>query len=174
MTTSRCLNKVLTTTLCQRCHKKYEEHLELYVKAYLGIPLDKVTLFFEGVQLKLNSGVPYEEIGFYPEFSKQKLKALTGEYTVKEVKKGLESTMKKIEKHFTKEQNLFMVGQSCEPQENVLKSENIACTYVARGQFLILKGPYFTRTRHIKFILFLIFDDFQVTGNVDDNTQLCR
>ena len=50
------------------------------------------------------------QIGFDPEFSKQKLKALIGEYSVKELKKGVEAVMKKIEKHFSKDKNLFMVS----------------------------------------------------------------
>ena len=50
------------------------------------------------------------QIGFTPALSKQELRALTVHYTAKEVRKGLEATMKKVEKHFTKEQNLFQVG----------------------------------------------------------------
>eukprot|EP00116_Pleurobrachia_bachei_P007851 sb/3468113/ len=92
------------------CHKRYKDSLEEYVKAYLTLPLERINVFFCGVQNKLDSGVRVTEIGFDPEFSKQKLKALIGEYSVKELKKGVEAVMKKIEKHFSKDKNLFMVS----------------------------------------------------------------
>ena len=46
----------------QHCQKKYKDSMESYVKSYLGSPLSKINTFFNGVKLKLDTGVPHQEV----------------------------------------------------------------------------------------------------------------
>jgi len=89
--------------------QKYNEHLQAYVTEYFGRPLEKLNMFFEGVQVKVGQGVKEEEIGYQLAFSKQELRKVIKEYPSKEVKKGLESLYRKVEKHLTEEENLLQV-----------------------------------------------------------------
>ncbi|XP_054712659.1 LOW QUALITY PROTEIN: exocyst complex component 1-like [Uloborus diversus] len=89
--------------------QKYNESLQAYVIQYFGRPLEKLNLFFEGVQNKVAQGVKENEIGYHLAFSKQELRKVIKEYPGKEVKKGLESLYKKVEKHLCEEENLLQV-----------------------------------------------------------------
>ncbi|XP_035207311.1 exocyst complex component 1-like [Stegodyphus dumicola] len=89
--------------------QKYNDALQAYVTQYFGRPLEKLNLFFEGVQNKVAQGVKENEIGYHLAFSKQELRKVIKEYPGKEVKKGLESLYKKVEKHLCEEENLLQV-----------------------------------------------------------------
>lgn len=89
--------------------QKYNEHLQAYVIEYFGRPLEKLNNFFEGVQAKVALGVKEDEIGYQLAFSKQELRKVIKEYPGKEVKKGLESLYRKVEKHLCEEENLLQV-----------------------------------------------------------------
>lgn len=71
-------------------------------------------LFFEGVQSKVAQGVKESEIGYHMAFSKQELRKVIGIYPGREVKKGIESLYRKVEKHLSDEGNLFQVKQDSE------------------------------------------------------------
>jgi hypothetical protein len=66
--------------------------------------------FFEGVQARVSQGVKESEIGYQMAFSKAELKRVIKEYPAKEVKKGLESLYKKVEKHLSEDENLLQVS----------------------------------------------------------------
>jgi exocyst complex component 1 len=66
-------------------------------------------LFFDGVQAKVNQGVKESEIGYQMAFSKQELRKVIALYPGREVKKGLESLYRKVEKHLSDEGNLLQV-----------------------------------------------------------------
>jgi len=66
--------------------------------------------FFEGVQQKVSQGVKESEIGYQMAFSRAELKRVIKEYPSKEVKKGLESLYRKVEKHLSEEENLLQVS----------------------------------------------------------------
>jgi hypothetical protein len=66
-------------------------------------------LFFDGVQAKVAQGVKESEIGYQMAFSKQELRKVISIYPGREVKKGLESLYKKVEKHLSDEENLLQV-----------------------------------------------------------------
>lgn len=66
-------------------------------------------VFFEGVQLKVSQGVKETEISYQMAYSKQELRKIISQYPAKEVKKGLESLYKKVEKHLCEEENLLQV-----------------------------------------------------------------
>ncbi|XP_054167018.1 exocyst complex component 1-like [Oppia nitens] len=78
---------------------RYNESLKDYVKRYFGRPLEKLNIFFEGVQQKVAQGVKAEEIGYQLAFSKQELRKIIKDCNLKEVKKGLEDMYRKVEKH---------------------------------------------------------------------------
>ncbi|CAG2100013.1 unnamed protein product [Medioppia subpectinata] len=88
---------------------RYTEALKDYVKRYFGRPLEKLNIFFEGVQQKVSQGVKEEEIGYQLAFSKQELRKIIKDCNLKEVKKGLEEMYRKVEKH------------TCEPDTNLIQ-----------------------------------------------------
>lgn len=77
----------------------YEAALNAYVTRYFGRPLEKVNIFFDGVQAKVAQGVKEDEISFQLAFSKQELRKVLQMVTLKEVRKGLEEMYRRIEKH---------------------------------------------------------------------------
>lgn len=87
----------------------YQECQQAYVTLYLGQPMEKVHVFFDGIESKLATGIRTEEIGYQLQFSKQELRKVIKEYTGKEVKKGLEQLYKRVEKHLCEEENLLQV-----------------------------------------------------------------
>ncbi|XP_015592051.1 exocyst complex component 1 [Cephus cinctus] len=89
--------------------QKYHDALRAYVIQYFGRPLEKLNLFFEGVQAKVGAGVKESEISYQMAFSKQELRRVVKEYPAREVKKGLENLYRKVEKHLCEEENLLQV-----------------------------------------------------------------
>ncbi|CAI9726036.1 exocyst complex component 1-like isoform X1 [Octopus vulgaris] len=89
--------------------QKYLESLHKYTTSLLGRPLEKIHIFFEGVESRVAAGVKMEEVGYQLAFSKQELRKVIKEYPGKEVKKGLEHLYRKVEKHLCEEENLFEV-----------------------------------------------------------------
>lgn len=67
-------------------------------------------LFFEGVESRVSQGVNKSEISYQMAFSKQELRKVIALYPHREVKKGLDSLYKKVEKHLCEEENLLQVG----------------------------------------------------------------
>lgn len=91
---------------------RYNEAVKDYVARYFGRPLEKLNVFFDGVQQKVAQGVKEEEIGYQLAFSKQELRKVINSCTLKEVKKGLEEMYKRVEKH------------TCEPDTNLIQVSN--------------------------------------------------
>ncbi|KOX67727.1 Exocyst complex component 1 [Melipona quadrifasciata] len=89
--------------------QKYQDALRAYVIQYFGRPLEKLNLFFEGVQAKVGAGVKESEVSYQMAFSKQELRRVVKEYPAREVKKGLENLYRKVEKHLCEEENLLQV-----------------------------------------------------------------
>ncbi|GCC18123.1 hypothetical protein chiPu_0017809 [Chiloscyllium punctatum] len=89
--------------------QKYSEHRDLYVTKYLGRPLEKLNIFFEGVKARIAQGVKENEVSYQLAFSKQELRKVIEKYQGKEVKKALENLYKKVVKHLSEEGNLLQV-----------------------------------------------------------------
>ncbi|XP_029188068.2 exocyst complex component 1-like isoform X2 [Acropora millepora] len=89
--------------------KKYLDSQKMYVNTMLGRPMEKLNIFFEGVQECIAAGVKEDEVGYQLAFSKQELRKCIKEYPAKELKKGLEQLYKKVEKHLCEEENLLQV-----------------------------------------------------------------
>lgn len=93
----------------QEVKRRYNRALQEYTKNSMGRPLEKLATFFEGVQTALDAGVRPEVVQYQFAFSKQELRKVIKEYPGKEVKRGLESLCKKVDKHLSEECNLFQV-----------------------------------------------------------------
>ncbi|KAK7097986.1 exocyst complex component 1-like isoform X2 [Littorina saxatilis] len=87
----------------------YQENMQAYTTNLLGRPLEKLHIFFEGVEARVAAGVKREEVGFQLAFSKTELRKVIKEYPGKEVKKTLEHLYKKVEKQLCEEENLLQV-----------------------------------------------------------------
>ncbi|KAK5965150.1 Exocyst complex component 1 [Trichostrongylus colubriformis] len=90
--------------------REKEENIDLYVREYMGRPLEKIHVFFDAVQNAIEMrGTKPEEISYQPQFSRVELKKVIAMYPGKEVKKGLEQLYKKVEKHLVDHSSLLQV-----------------------------------------------------------------
>ena len=89
--------------------QRYNDALKAYVTQYFGRPLEKLNVFFDGIQQLISNGVKESEISYQLRFSKQELRKVIALYPGKEVKKGLENLYKKVERHLCEEENLIQV-----------------------------------------------------------------
>ncbi|PIO72975.1 hypothetical protein TELCIR_05073 [Teladorsagia circumcincta] len=90
--------------------REKEENIDLYVREYMGRPLEKIHVFFDAVQNAIEMrGTKPEEISYQPQFSRIELKKVIAMYPGKEVKKGLEQLYKKVEKHLVDHSSLLQV-----------------------------------------------------------------
>uniref|UniRef100_A0A8C4SIB0 Exocyst complex component 1-like n=1 Tax=Erpetoichthys calabaricus TaxID=27687 RepID=A0A8C4SIB0_ERPCA len=81
--------------------KKYTHYLNLYVTSNLGLPLEKLSEFFEGVKTRMAQGIKEEEVGFQMAYNKQELRRVIERYPGKEVRKSLETLYKNNFKHLS-------------------------------------------------------------------------
>jgi len=105
--------------------QKYNDALSAYTTQYFGRPLDKLNVFFEGVQQLVSAGVKESEIGYQLAYSKQELRKVINMYPGKEVKKGLESLYKKVERHLCEEEGLVQVVWRAMQGEFITQYKNI-------------------------------------------------
>ena len=104
--------------------QKYNEALNAYVTRYFGRPLEKLNVFFEGIQQLVGQGVKESEISYQLAYSKQELRKVISIYPGKEVKKGLESLYKKVERHLC-EEGLNRVVWRAMQEEFIAQYKNI-------------------------------------------------
>lgn len=91
------------------CKKKYRHYLDEYVITSLGRPMEKLSLFFEGVEGLMASGTKADQVGFQLDYNKNELRKCIKEYPGKEVKKGLEKLYRKVEKDICEEEGMLQV-----------------------------------------------------------------
>ncbi|TRY63894.1 hypothetical protein TCAL_07692 [Tigriopus californicus] len=96
-------------SLKKEIKQKYVDAQGAYVTQYFGRPLEKLNVFFEGIQQRVAAGVKESEISYQLAFSKQELRKVISAYPGKEVKKGLDSLYKKVERHLCEEEGLVQV-----------------------------------------------------------------
>ncbi|KAL8621072.1 hypothetical protein ACOMHN_040597 [Nucella lapillus] len=89
--------------------QRYTDNMQAYTTNLLGRPLEKLHVFFEGVEGRVAAGVARADVGFQLAFSKTELRKVIKEYPGKEVKKTLEHLYKKVEKQLCEEENLLQV-----------------------------------------------------------------
>ncbi|VDK45989.1 unnamed protein product [Anisakis simplex] len=89
--------------------KTYQDNIQVYVKEYMGKPLEKVHVFFEGIEQAIEQGMKPEEVAFQQQYSRAELRKVLSLYPGKEVKKGLEQLYKNLEKHLVENSPLLQV-----------------------------------------------------------------
>lgn len=73
------------------------------------------------MQAKVAQGVKETEISYQMAFSKQELRKVISQYPAKEVKKGLESLYKTVERHLCEEENLLQVVWRAMQEEFIIQ-----------------------------------------------------
>ncbi|KAF9104952.1 hypothetical protein BGX27_009863 [Mortierella sp. AM989] len=81
----------------------YESHLETYVRGVVRRALLKLLDFFDGVE-GLVKAKASEDVAFHLTYNKQALKKVVALYPSSTVRKDLSSLYKKVEKHFSSEE----------------------------------------------------------------------
>ena len=116
-----------------------------YIKEYFGRPLEKLhvniffkliilkynfsfffflKIFFEKVEQRVERGVKYEDISYQMDLSVNNLREILRDYPGKEVKKGLESLYRKVEKHLGENTGLMQVIWRDMTNEFILQYKN--------------------------------------------------
>ncbi|KAI5633340.1 exocyst complex component sec3 domain-containing protein [Phthorimaea operculella] len=93
----------------KECKQRYQDSLRAYVTQYFGRPLEKLTLFFEGVAEAVAGGVREDEVCYRAAFSKHELKRLLAMYPAHEVRKSLHRLYKTVEKQVSEDSGLLQV-----------------------------------------------------------------
>ncbi|XP_058845185.1 exocyst complex component 1-like isoform X1 [Acipenser ruthenus] len=96
-------------TTRKEAKEKYSQHLELFVTTYLGLPLEKLNEFFDGVKACVAHGIKEEEVHFQLAYSKQELRKVIEKYPGREVRKALEMLYRKINRQLSEENLLQQV-----------------------------------------------------------------
>jgi hypothetical protein len=83
--------------------QEFDEHLNLYLGAVIHRPLGKLLDFLESTESQLQSlspSTPPSTIAARASHSKVTFKRLLSTYDSKEIKRGIETLKKRVEKHF--------------------------------------------------------------------------
>ena len=83
--------------------QEMEEHMSLYIGAVIRRPLGKLLDFLENTEnamLARQAGQPASSIAAMPSHSKSLFKKILTGYDSKEIRKGVETLRKRVEKHF--------------------------------------------------------------------------
>lgn len=76
------------------------EHMGLYLHAVMRRPLGKLLEHLENIEAQLASGKPVSAVAAQPSNSKAVFNKVLGGYDSREVRKGIETLRKRVEKHF--------------------------------------------------------------------------
>lgn len=80
--------------------QEFAEHMGLYISAVMRRPLGKLLEYLENIEAQLTSGKLPGMIAAQPSNSKATFNKVLGTYDAKEVRKGIETLRKRVEKHF--------------------------------------------------------------------------
>ncbi|KAK3998288.1 exocyst complex component 1 [Cladorrhinum sp. PSN332] len=84
----------------EAAQQELAEHVGLYLNAVMRRPLGKLLEYLENLEAQLAGGKSPAGIAAQPSNSKQTFNKILGGYDAKEVRKGIESLKKRVEKHF--------------------------------------------------------------------------
>lgn len=90
----------------QNAINEMDEHMTLYLGAVIRRPLGKLLTFLESAESMMLSRQPGEQISKIsgmPSHSESTFKKVLADYDSKEIKRGIESLKKRVEKHFGEE-----------------------------------------------------------------------
>ncbi|KAK3394919.1 exocyst complex component Sec3-domain-containing protein [Podospora didyma] len=76
------------------------EHMGLYLNAVMRRPLGKLLEYLENIEAQLASGKAPTQVAAQPSNSKGTFNKILGGYDSKEVRKGIDTLRKRVEKHF--------------------------------------------------------------------------
>ena len=97
----------------------YKKYVTAYAQEQLGKPLEKVSVFFEGVTSEIENGRREEEIQFQQLYNKSELKKAIKQYPGKKVETGLKELYARVEKHTAEDDNRLLQVVWREMQEKV-------------------------------------------------------
>ncbi|KAH6685037.1 exocyst complex component Sec3 [Plectosphaerella plurivora] len=80
-----------------------DEHMRLYIEAVVRRPLGRLLEYLENIEAQLASGKLGSSIAAQPSNSRGIFNKTLGAYDAKEVRKGIETLRKRVEKHFSDE-----------------------------------------------------------------------
>ncbi|KXX83353.1 Exocyst complex component 1 [Madurella mycetomatis] len=84
----------------EAAQRELAEHMSLYLNAVMRRPLGKLLEHLENVEAQLASGKPPASVAAQPSNSKTVFNKVLGGYDGREVRKGIETLRKRVEKHF--------------------------------------------------------------------------
>lgn len=86
----------------RRAEVEYKEHLGLYVGAVVRRPLGKLLDFIESIESQLHSSstLTIEDIATRASHSRHVLKKILSNYDSKEIRRGIDTLRKRVDKHF--------------------------------------------------------------------------
>ena len=132
----------------EKAAQEFDEHLNLYIGAVIHRPLGKLLDFLESTESQLQSlppGSPPTTIAARASHSKLTFKRLLATYDSKEIRRGIETLKKRVEKHFGDADDLNLsralvtkVLEACEKYyENVEKRVATISTDIYDGETAI-------------------------------------
>ncbi|KAH8887548.1 hypothetical protein GQ53DRAFT_844066 [Thozetella sp. PMI_491] len=84
----------------EQAQNEMAEHMGLYLNAVMRRPLGKLLETLENIEAQLNNGKSPSAIAAQPSNSKAVFNKVLGAYDAREVRKGIETLRKRVEKHF--------------------------------------------------------------------------
>ncbi|CAK7218153.1 hypothetical protein SBRCBS47491_003410 [Sporothrix bragantina] len=109
------------------------EHMGLYLNAVMRRPLGRLLEHLENVEAQLAAGRPPAAVAAQPSNSKAMFNKVLGSYDAKEVRKGIETLRKRVEKHFsTADDEQGSSGLSLPLSSSSSKHTNNLVNYVVR------------------------------------------
>lgn len=84
----------------EAAQRELAEHMGLYLNAVMRRPLGKLLEHLENVEAQLASGKPAASVAAQPSNSKSVFNKVLSGYDGREVRKGIETLRKRVEKHF--------------------------------------------------------------------------
>jgi len=86
----------------------YKQNVTDYAREQLGRPLEKVSMFFDGVTQELDNGRREDEIRLLQAYNKSELKKQIKQYPGKKVETGLRELYQRVEKHTEMDDNRLL------------------------------------------------------------------
>lgn len=83
-----------------QANTEYHEHMALYLNAVMRRPLGRLLEQIENIEAQLQTGKSAMAIARQPSNNKTAFNKVLGSYDAKEVRKGIETLRKRVEKHF--------------------------------------------------------------------------
>ncbi len=84
----------------EQAQQELAEHMSLYLNAVMRRPLGKLLEYLENIEAQLANGKSPSAVGAQPSNSKTMFNKVLAVYDAKEVRKGVETLRKRVEKHF--------------------------------------------------------------------------